>query len=131
MATRGSLGDLLARAGIPVADPTVRPTPVGPATSGDAGSAGPRPRGTPHDLDLSGCGKLVLRKERKGRGGKTATILSGLGPALREPVARALKRGLGCGATVDGELIVLQGDCASRAAQWLAARGATRVVQGT
>jgi len=123
MATRGTLADLLARAGLQVSDerPAASPAP----------SAAIAPAAGDGDIDLASCGKLVLRKERKGRGGKTATVVSGLAPGLREPVARALKRALGCGATVEGEAVVVQGNLAPRAAQWLAAHGARRVVLGT
>lgn len=83
-------------------------------------------------IDLTRTAKVVLRRERKGRGGKTATIVAGLGlpvPDLHR-VAREMKRGLGCGATIEGDTIVLQGDLAARAEPWLAARGARRIVVG-
>lgn len=133
MAGKGSLGDLLAKAGIAVREP---------AGDGDAGTeaarAGETPRG-PRDAasdartdlpDLSRAGKLVLRRERKGRGGKTVTVLDGL-PATDLPeVARAMKKALGCGATVEEGAVVLLGDLADRARDWLEARGARRVVVG-
>ena len=83
--------------------------------------------------DLSGAGKIVLRRERKGRGGKTVTVVSGLAlsPARLAELARALRKGLGCGSTVEGETIVLQGDIADRTQQWLIAHGATKIVRGS
>ncbi len=114
----GTLGDLLRRRGVPVGDaPPPAPTPagVGPAA-----------------LDLGGATKIVLRREKKGRGGKTATVIEGLPlpPSALERIARELKRALGCGATTDRRVIVVQGDMADRIAPWLEARGARRVIVG-
>jgi translation initiation factor 1 len=71
------------------------------------------------------AGAIVVRRERKGRGGKTITRIAGLrerGAAL-EALARELKRGLGCGASVDGDELCLQGDLVARAVDALVARG--------
>ena len=59
----GSLGELLKARGVAV-------SPAAPTAPVSAGGA---------VVDLSRCGKLVLRRERKGRGGKTATVVEGLG----------------------------------------------------
>lgn len=114
---RGILGDLLARQGLTVND---APPETPPAAQ------------TPGAIDLSACGKLVLRRERKGRGGKTATIVAGLGlrPKAMEQLTKELRRSLGCGAMVDGDTIVLGGDLTTRAAEWLQKHGAKRVVIG-
>ncbi len=84
-------------------------------------------------LDLSGAGKLVVRRERKGRGGKTVTLVSGLDrpPAQLEALARAMRKALGCGSTVEQGIIVLQGDIVSRAQAWLQAHGARKIVLGS
>ena len=74
--------------------------------------------------------KLVLRRERKGRGGKTVTCLSGVEPVRREEIAKQMKKALGCGATLEGDEIVLLGSLVDRAADWLEAQGATQVVRG-
>jgi translation initiation factor 1 len=83
---------------------------------------------------LAHCGKLVVRRERAGRGGKTVTIVSGLGPWLspiqREQLAKALRQALGTGSTMDGDDIVLQGAVSDRAAAWLRDQGARQVVIG-
>jgi translation initiation factor 1 (eIF-1/SUI1) len=44
--------------------------------------------------------------------------------------SRALRRALGAGATVDGDLVVVQGDLMARVQPWLAAHGARRIVAG-
>lgn len=72
-------------------------------------------------------GKLVVRREKKGRGGKTVTRIQGLPASEREAIASQLKRALGCGATVEGDDVVLLGALVDRAADWLEAEGARRV----
>ena len=73
-----------------------------------------------------------MARERKGHGGKTATVVSGLGLPARdlEAVVRALRRALGCGASIDGDRLVVQGDQVPRVRAWLAAQGARRIVVG-
>ena len=69
-------------------------------------------------------GKVVVRREKKGRRGKTVTRVQGLGleaDRLAE-LQRELKKSLGCGATLEGEEIVLQGELTERAARWLSSR---------
>jgi translation initiation factor 1 len=83
-------------------------------------------------MDVGGATKIVLRREKKGRGGKIATVVEGikLPPSGLERIARELKRALGCGASVEGSTIVVQGDMAARIEPWLLARGARKVVIG-
>lgn len=108
-ALQGALGEL------PAGDPT-------PA------ELAPDPPPTPSPLH----GKLVLRRETKGRGGKTATVIEGLrGPeAVLLEMAQQLRRHLGCGAHVEGTTLVLSGAQTERVRDWLAAQGATRIVIG-
>ena len=112
-----SLGDLLKARGVPVSAPAA------------AVEAAPKPA---DEIDLSHCGKLVLRRERKGRGGKTATVIEGLGlPAKTLDTAlRALRKTLGCGGNLEGERVVLHGDLPERAEAWLRGHGAKRTVIG-
>ncbi len=83
--------------------------------------------------DLSRVGKIVLRVQRKGRGGKTVTLLScaGLARPHLEFMAREMRKALGCGSRVEEESIVLQGDVQERASNWLSERGAARIVGGS
>jgi translation initiation factor 1 len=84
--------------------------------------------------------RAVVRMERKGRGGKEATIIelrrgqdadrNGLPEAELERWCRDLKQALGCGGSVDGGLIVLQGDLRTRITAALEARGIARVTIG-
>jgi translation initiation factor 1 len=96
-------------------------------------AAVPVPPKTPGAIDLASQGKLVVRRERKGRGGKTVTLVQGLAPrpAEIEALARALRKALGIGSTAEDGEVVLQGDVADRAAAWLQAHGAKKVVRGT
>jgi translation initiation factor 1 len=70
--------------------------------------------------------------ERKGHGGKEVTVIEklGLGAAELETWCRDLKHALGCGGSVDGEVIVLQGDLRSRLPAVLTARGVAKVTVG-
>ena len=58
------------------------------------------------------AGRAVIRLERAGRGGKEVTIVERVGasPAEREQLLKKLKAALGCGGTIEGDSIVLQGD---------------------
>ncbi|MBI5070116.1 MAG: translation initiation factor [Deltaproteobacteria bacterium] len=76
--------------------------------------------------------RAVVRIERKGRGGKTATVVEKLGlpPAELEGWLLDLKRTLGCGGAVEGDALLLQGDLRDRAAARLEARGVRKVTKG-
>jgi translation initiation factor 1 len=92
------------------------------------------PAATPEaeKIDFGGATKIVLRREKKGRGGKTATVVEGIKrpPSALERIARDLRHALGCGASVEDDTIVVQGDMAARIEPWLVARGAKKVVIG-
>ncbi len=76
--------------------------------------------------------RAVVRIERKGRGGKEATVIEKLGlpPRELEAWADALKRSLGCGGAVEGDAIAVQGDQRERARRWLEAKGVAKVISG-
>lgn len=76
-----------------------------------------------------GPARAVVRYERKGRGGKEATLIEKLelAPAALETWCRDLKRALGCGGSVEGPSIVLAGDQRQRLPSLLEARGVRRV----
>jgi translation initiation factor 1 len=89
-----------------------------PAPAQAAASAAPAPPA-----------RAVVRIERKGRGGKEATVVEKLGlsaAALEAWVADA-RRALGCGGAVEDGALVLQGDQRERVARWLEGRGVGRV----
>jgi predicted translation initiation factor SUI1 len=76
--------------------------------------------------------KLVLRREKKGRGGKTVTVVSGFNmqSARLEDLSRTMRKALGCGSTVEEGTIVLQGDITDRTRTWLEKQGAKKVIVG-
>jgi len=111
----GSFGDLLARAGVDLPDPEPKPEPAdAPPTEG----AWP--------------GRVVVRRTRKGRGGKTVTLVEvALSGAWAQGEVKALRKALGTGAKLGPEGIVVQGDVGDRVAAWLASRGVVEVVRGS
>ena len=97
--------------------------PAGPSVEQPA--AGPPPQAAAP----RGPARAVVRYERKGRGGKEATLIEKLGLTREEldTWCRELKRALGCGGAVEGESIVLAGDQRTRLPRQLEARGVRRV----
>jgi translation initiation factor 1 len=75
--------------------------------------------------------KVVVRREKKGRGGKTVTRITGIATPHRAPMAVRMKKALGCGAQVQDEDVLLLGSLVDRAADWLEAEGAPRVVRSS
>jgi translation initiation factor 1 len=103
--------------------------PAGPAPMQSASTTPPRATAQAPGLG----GKIVVRFERKGHGGKTVTIVSGVGGGSRvvEELASEMKKALGCGARVEDGDIVLQGDLVPRAIAFLEKKGAVNLVDGT
>lgn len=62
--------------------------------------------------------RIVLRREKARRGGKTVVVVSQLPTHLSPPeidaIMRSARKALGCGGTVEGREIELQGDQAPR-----------------
>lgn len=75
--------------------------------------------------------KVVVRLERKGHGGKTVTVVSGVLSSARDDVMGELKKKLGTGARDDGDDIVVQGDVVDRVIALLQAAGAKKVIKGS
>jgi translation initiation factor 1 len=75
----------------------------------------------------SGKGRVELRREKSGRGGKTVTTLTAFAPHLPlselEQLAFDLKKSCACGGTSKGRAIELQGDVRERVLTELEARG--------
>ncbi|HEY4221015.1 MAG TPA: translation initiation factor [Myxococcota bacterium] len=97
--------------------------PAGPAPTTSTGAAKPA---RPMFLD-----KVVVRMERKGHGGKTVTVVSGVAPFALEGLCGDMKKALGVGARVEDGAIVLQGDLVPRAMAYLDKRGAGKVINGS
>lgn len=82
--------------------------------------------------EVKGPAKAVVRMERVGRGGKEVTVVEQLDLPVeqRDEWLKALKTGLGCGGTVEGTSLVLQGDQRERLPALLTKRGVRKVVVG-
>jgi translation initiation factor 1 len=72
-------------------------------------------------------GRVVLSRLTAHRGGKTVLVLDGFGPqhtdAAIEALAKQLRAGCGCGGTVRGRVVELQGDQPGRVREWMESRG--------
>ena len=105
--------DALANAfNVPVPDENQQPEEPRPADKGDA-------------LQQQGKTRLDIVLEKKGRGGKQATIVAGFvcdDEDLKQ-VASALKRKLGVGGSARGGEILIQGDFRQRVLDELTAMG--------
>lgn len=73
----------------------------------------------------TGDGIARVRRETKGRGGKTVTTISGLALPADElkTLAKRIKARCGCGGSVVEGVIEIQGDRADMLCDWLAAEG--------
>ncbi|MCB9641367.1 MAG: translation initiation factor [Myxococcales bacterium] len=125
-----SLGDLLRKA-MPNQAPESSKEPSEASTSPAATKTATSKQAQPPELKQ--CRSIVLRHERKGHGGKTVTTLSGIdaSPDSLAALAQKMKKALGCGARVEDNMIVLQGELLERTRTWLEAQGAPNVVLGT
>lgn len=74
--------------------------------------------------------KVVVRRERKGHGGKTVTAVAGIPAGQRDTLCDALKKALGCGGRVEGDEIHLQGEIVDRVVEVLEKKGFPKIVRG-
>lgn len=108
----GSFGDLLKQAGLQGSGRVEEP---------DEAVAAQAPTGPTF------APKVVVRRTKAGRGGKTVTLVQGVTGGLKQ-VAKALRKQLGTGARVEGDDVVVQGDQRDRIGAWLEAQGVKQVV---
>jgi len=73
----------------------------------------------------AGDGIARVRRETKGRGGKTVTTVSGLPlqPEALKALAKKLKARCGCGGSVKEGVVEIQGDHAEFICSWLIEQG--------
>jgi translation initiation factor 1 len=93
------------------------PNPGPPSSEGAAPQAPPAgPRG-----------RVVLRRETAHRGGKTVVVVSGFDAAMTpqslDALARAVRKACGCGGTVQGREIEVQGDQPAKVAAFFRDQG--------
>ncbi len=77
--------------------------------------------------------RVVVRREKKGRGGKTVTVVQfpdGGDEAAVDALAKELRKALGTAAQREDASVAVQGDIVDRVADWLGKRGAKRIVRG-
>ncbi len=91
-----------------------------------------KPGGPEPERAAKGPAKAVVRKERKGRGGKEVTVVEqlGLSAGELEKWLKELKQALGCGGSVEDGALVLQGDHRGRLEVLLRDRGVKKVSVG-
>jgi translation initiation factor 1 len=78
-------------------------------------------------------GRVDIRREKAGRGGKTVTVVSGfvgIGLAEKEQLARHLRKACGTGGTVKEGRIEIQGDQRETVARLLVEAGFRPVFAG-
>ncbi len=94
----------------------------------DALPEGPKPG----EKVVKGPAWAVVRLERTGRGGKEVTVIEKLELPIKERDVwlKALKGALGCGGTIEGDALVLQGDQRERLPAVLTKRGVRKVTVG-
>jgi translation initiation factor 1 len=79
----------------------------------------PQPKAPKPAIPRNSRGRLVLRREKKDRGGKTVVVISGFAElpgansVMIADLAKELKGKLGCGGSFDRREIILQGDRAA------------------
>lgn len=69
-----------------------------------------------------------MRLESTGRSGKVVTRISGLPLPNLHAIAQRLRKGLGCGASVEGDDVLLQGSLRERAQEWFDRAGDLRAI---
>jgi len=99
------------------------------ATENDSETADSEPSVPVSPELLESLQKVVIRRTRKGRGGKTVTTVSGI-PSGRSALAKQLRKALGVGSRVEGEFLVVHGDQVDRLATWFAGQGVKNVIRG-
>ncbi len=107
----------LSGAGLPT-----NPAPIQPAAPSST-------RSTPN----KNRGRVDIRRETGGRGGKTVTVVEGfvgIGLAEKESLAKKMRAACGCGGTVKDGTIEIQGDQREKIAAILTAAGFRPVFAG-
>jgi translation initiation factor 1 len=92
----------------------------------------PKAQAEPPPPGVKAIARAVVRMERSGRGGKEVTVVEHLGlpPGELEKWLKVLKSALGCGGSVEGDALTLQGDQRKRLPALLTARGVKKVTVG-
>jgi translation initiation factor 1 len=100
--------------------------PPGPVSD----APGPTAAAPPAVAAPAPIGRLIVRRLKRGQGGKTVTCIEGLPGSRIEDLQPRLKQELGCRARLDGATLVAGTGDHHRVADWLRAAGAREVVLG-
>jgi translation initiation factor 1 len=112
---RGGLGALLAARGLKMSEAPAAPA-VAPVEAAKV------------EVDpFAGLARVVLSMERKGRGGKVVTLIRGVPEDRLEVAAKLVRKALGCGASVEADAILVQGDQRDRLRPWLERSGVRKI----
>jgi translation initiation factor 1 len=92
----------------------------------------PREAPSPRSANLPRDGVVRVMRDKKGRGGKTVTLVAGVAgsTAELEQLTSELKRMCGTGGTVRDDVVEIQGDFRERVRQELTRRGYTVKLAG-
>ena len=76
-------------------------------------------------------GKIIVSKERKGRAGKTVTLIRGitLEHDQQAQFIKQVRKALGTHCEMEGDVVVVGGDMSDRLVTWLKQQGAGNVVK--
>jgi translation initiation factor 1 len=110
----------LSKAGLP---------PANPASAAPTTSRAPQPEARP----VKNRGRVDIRRETGGRGGKTVTVVDGfvgIGLPEKEQLAKKMRAACGCGGTVKDGAIEIQGDQRETIARILSEAGFRPVMAG-
>ena len=91
------------------------------------------PAGKPTAAAAKNRGRVEIRRETGGRGGKTVTVVSGfvgIGLPEKEQLAKRMRAACGCGGTVKDGNLEIQGDQRETIAQILSDAGFRPVFAG-
>ena len=90
-----------------------------------ASKAPARPASKQPPAEVPNDGFVRIKREKKGRGGKTVTTITGLpgGPGDLDAVLKTLKQLCGAGGTIEGATLEIQGDHRARVQAKLEALG--------
>lgn len=90
-------------------------------------------KGKPVVMPEKNRGRVEIRRETGGRGGKTVTVVSGfvgIGLPEKEQLSKKMRAACGCGGTVKDGAIEIQGDQREKIAEILSAAGFRPVMAG-
>ena len=126
----------LSGAGLPVAPKAVLDQAAAALAAKTSGGTGAKLGGVGHGAKAApekNRGRVEIRRETGGRGGKTVTTVSGfvgIGLSEKEQLTKKMRGACGCGGTVKDGAIEIQGDQREKMAKILVEAGFRPVMAG-